>query len=47
MKKILLIALLTASLTTLDCSNKVEERKENPITNETDKNAVNSFHQKG
>lgn len=43
----LLIALITFSLLISGCSSMKEEKKENPVTNETDKNKVNSSSRDG
>ena len=45
--KKLLIALITFSLLISGCSSMKEEKKENPVTNETDKNKVNSSSRDG
>ena len=45
--KKLLIALITFSLFISGCSSMKEEKKENPVTNETDKNKVNSSSRDG
>ena len=45
--KKLLIALITFSLLISGCSSMKEEKKENPVTNETDKNKVNSSGRDG
>lgn len=45
--KKLLIALITFSLLISGCSSMKEEKKENPVANETDKNKVNSSSRDG
>ena len=45
--KKLLTALMVSSLLISGCSSMKEEKKENPVTNETDKNKVNSSSRDG
>lgn len=45
--KKLLTILMASSLLISGCSSMKEEKKENPVTNETDKNKVNSSSRDG